>query len=63
MKDFYLEMFNVTDTERYSVLVFPRGKKTVLQFWRNGVQPTVELHGTGMTEVTNADGFKEIEMR
>ena len=42
LSDFYLEMFSVTDAERYSVLVFPRGKNTVLQFWKNGVQPTVE---------------------
>ena len=61
LNDFYLEMFSVTDAERYSVLVFPRDGKTVLQFWNGGVQPTIQLHGTGMTEVTNARGLKEIE--
>ena len=55
-------MFNVTDTERYSVLIFRSGAKTILQIWRNGVQPSVEIHGPGMTEVTNADGFKEIQI-
>ena len=54
LNDFYLEIFSVTDAERYSVLVFPRDGKTVLQFWNGGVQPTIQLHGTGMTEVTNA---------
>ena len=61
LDDFYLEMLSVTDVERYSVLVFPRGEKTILQFWKNGVQPTVTLRGTGMTAVTNARGVKEIE--
>ena len=61
LNDFYLEMFSVTDAERYSVLVFPRDGKTVLQFWNAGVQPTIQLHGTGMTEVTNDRGIKEIE--
>ena len=61
LEDFYLEMFSITDAERYSVLVFPRNGKTVLQFWNSGVQPTIQLHGTGMTAVTNARGVKEIE--
>ena len=60
LDDFYLEMFSVTDAERYSVLVFPRGTNTILQFWNGGVQPTVTLHGTGMTQVTNAAGITEI---
>ena len=61
LDDFYLEMLSITDAERYAVLAFPRDDKTIVQIWKNGVQPTVTLHGTGMTEVTNARGFKEIE--
>ena len=59
LSDFYLEMLSVADTERYSVLVYPRGNDTVMQFWLNGQQPTVEVHGTGMSSQTN-NGVQEI---
>ena len=61
LTDFYLEMLSVTDAERYNVLLFPKGGKTILQIWKNGVQPKISLHGQGMTTTTNSDGATEIE--
>ena len=60
LDDFYLDMLSVTEAERYSVLVFPRDGKTVLQIWKNGVQPQLNLHGQGMTQTTNSNGYTEI---
>ncbi len=49
LDNFYLEMFDVSSTESYSVLLYPNGDKTRLEIFRNGVPPTLDVHGTGMT--------------
>ena len=49
LDNFYLEMFDVSSTESYSVLLYPNGGKTRLEIFRNGVPPTLNVHGTGMT--------------
>ena len=49
LDNFYLEMFDVSATESYSVLLYPNGDKTRLEIFRNGMPPTLNVHGTGMT--------------
>ena len=49
LDNFYLEMFDVSATEAYSVLLYPVGDKTRLEIFRNGAPPTLNVHGTGMT--------------
>jgi hypothetical protein len=47
--DFYLEMMSLQPTERYSVLVRPGTDNTLIDLRRNGVSPTIKVHGTGLT--------------
>lgn len=49
LDDFYLEMLDVSATESYSVLLYPNGLTTRLEIFRNGMPPTLNVHGTGMT--------------
>ena len=49
LDNFYLEMFDVSASESYSVLLYHTGDKTRLEVFRNGVPPTLNVHGTGMT--------------
>lgn len=49
LDDFYLEMLDVSASESYSVLLYPNGDTTRLEIFRNGIPPTLNVHGTGMT--------------
>lgn len=49
IQDFYLEMMDVSATEQYSVLIYKDGTDLKLDIHRNGIVPTINLHGTGMT--------------
>lgn len=50
LTDFYLEMLDVSASESYSVLIAESSGVQTLSVLRNGVVPTVHVHGTGMTE-------------
>ena len=59
--DFYIETMPVTDSERYTALVYPVGTdKMNLQIRRGGVPPTIDVHGTGLSTVT-ANGATEVQ--
>ena len=50
LDNFYLEMMDVTETESYSVLVYPLDADTTrVEIFQNGVPPTLNVHGPGMT--------------
>lgn len=49
LEDFYLEMLDVSSNESYSVLLYPVGDKTRMEIFRNGIPPTLNVHGAGMT--------------
>ena len=52
LDNFYLEMMDVSETESYSVLLYPVDNDTTrLEIFRNGIPPTLKAHGTGMTIV------------
>lgn len=56
LTDFYLEMFQVSADERYSVLV-TAGRMEIL---RSGASVAVDVHGTGLTLTTLPDGRQQI---
>jgi hypothetical protein len=50
LDNFYLEMFDVAATESYSVLLYPLDANTTrLEIFNNGIPPTLNVHGQGMT--------------
>ncbi len=52
LDNFYMDMLDVTETESYSVLVYPLDASTTrIEIFRNGIAPTLNVHGQGMTLV------------
>jgi hypothetical protein len=50
MANLYLEMIDVLPDEQYAVMLSPVGADINLSIMRNGVEPSIDLHGTGMTK-------------
>ena len=50
LDNFYLQMFDITATESYSLLLYPLDANTTrLEIFNNGIPPTLNVHGQGMT--------------
>ena len=49
LTNFYMEMMDITNAERYSCLIRPGTNQTIMELHKNGVVPTIDIHGTGLS--------------